>query len=99
MHSRLALALSLFFGLQAMQAYMIIGWSAQYLRDMGLTAAAAGLLLGMNAAVVIPLNAAVPPLTVRPHLQRPLLLFFMACYAAGWSGPLGRPAQPPRGCG
>ena len=85
-HSRLALALSAFFGLQAMQAYVIIGWSAQYLRDMGLSAAAAGLLLGINAAVVIPVNAAVPLLTVRPHLQRPLLLFFMACYVAGWTG-------------
>jgi CP family cyanate transporter-like MFS transporter len=30
--------------MQAMQAYVIIGWSAQYLRDMGLSAAAAGLL-------------------------------------------------------
>ena len=94
-HSRLAIALSVFFGLQAMQAYVIIGWSAQYLRDMGLSAAAAGLLLGINAAVVIPINAAVPPLTVRPHLQRPLLLFFMACYTAGWIGLWVAPLSAP----
>jgi CP family cyanate transporter-like MFS transporter len=94
-HSRLALALSVFFGLQAMQAYVIIGWSAQYLRDEGLSAAAAGLLLGINTAVVIPINAAVPPLTVRPHLQRPLLLFFMACYTAGWIGLWVAPLSAP----
>ena len=94
-HSRLAIALSVFFGLQAMQAYVIIGWSAQYLRDMGLSAAAAGLLLGINTAVVIPINAAVPPLTVRPHLQRPLLLFFMGCYTAGWIGLWVAPLSAP----
>jgi CP family cyanate transporter-like MFS transporter len=94
-HSRLAIALSIFFGLQAMQAYVIIGWSAQYLRDMGLSAATAGLLLGINTAVVIPINAAVPPLTVRPRLQRPLLLFFMSCYAAGWIGLWVAPLSAP----
>ena len=73
-HSRLAVALTVFFGLQAMQAYVIVGWSAQYLRDTGLSAAAAGLLLGVNSVVVIPVNAVVPALTVRPRLQRPLLL-------------------------
>jgi CP family cyanate transporter-like MFS transporter len=82
----MAWALAVFFGLQAMQAYVIIGWSAQYLRDMGLSAATAGLLLGVNSVVGIPLSAVVPGLTVRPHLQRPLLLFFMACYAVGWTG-------------
>jgi MFS transporter, CP family, cyanate transporter len=85
-HSRMALALMLFFGVQGMEAYIIIGWSAQYLRDAGLTAAAAGLLLGLNQVIGIPLSALVPALTVRPRLQRPLLLGFMACYAVGWIG-------------
>ena len=85
-HSRMAPALMLFFGVQGMEAYIIIGWSAQYLRDAGLTAAAAGLLLGLNQVIGIPLSALVPALTVRPRLQRPLLLGFMACYAVGWVG-------------
>jgi CP family cyanate transporter-like MFS transporter len=85
-HSRLAIALAVFFGLQATQAYVIIGWSAQYLRDTGLSAATAGLLLGLNSVVAIPVNAVVPALTVRPRVQWPLLLFFMACYVAGWTG-------------
>ncbi|CCG05482.1 MFS transporter [Blastococcus saxobsidens] len=85
-HSRLALAMAVFFGLQSMQAYVIIGWSAQYLRDTGLSAAAAGLLLGLNSIVGIPLSAIVPALTVRPRLQRPLLCGFLACYVVGWLG-------------
>ncbi len=81
-----ALVLAAFFGLQATQAYVVMGWSAQYLRDSGLSAATAGLLLGINSIVVIPVNAVAPVLTVRQRLQRPLLLGFMACYVIGWSG-------------
>jgi CP family cyanate transporter-like MFS transporter len=86
LHSRLALALAVFFGLQSMQAYVIVGWTAQYLRDSGLSAATAGLLLAVNSVVAIPVNAVVPALTVRPRLQRPLLLTFMVFYVAGWVG-------------
>ncbi|SNS02217.1 MFS transporter, CP family, cyanate transporter [Geodermatophilus saharensis] len=86
LRSPLALTLAAFFGLQATQAYVVMGWSAQYLRDSGLSAATAGLLLGINSIVVIPVNAVVPSLTVRQRWQRPLLLGFMACYAVGWTG-------------
>ncbi|SDE40337.1 MFS transporter, CP family, cyanate transporter [Blastococcus fimeti] len=94
-HSRLAIALTLFFGLQAMQAYVIIGWSAQYLRDAGLSAATAGLLLGVNSIVAIPVNALVPAVTVRPRAQWPLLSFFMCCYVAGWIGLWTAPLAAP----
>ncbi len=90
-----AVTLAAFFGLQAMQAYVIIGWAAQYLRDSGLDAATAGLLLGVNTVVVIPLNAVVPALTVRPHLQRPLLAAFGVCYVAGWLGLMLAPGTVP----
>jgi CP family cyanate transporter-like MFS transporter len=85
-HSRLAWSMATMFGLQAMQAYVIVGWVAQYLRDQGMAASSAGLLVGLNAVVVIPVNAVVPALSVRPHLQRPLLVGFLACYVAGWTG-------------
>ena len=85
-HSRMALALMVFFGVQGLEAYILIGWSASYLRDAGLTAAAAGLLLGLNQLIGIPLSALVPALTVRARLQRPLLLGFLTCYAVGWVG-------------
>jgi MFS transporter, CP family, cyanate transporter len=84
--SPLAVALAVFFGLQSLEAYVIIGWSAQYLRDSGLSAATAGLLLGVNSVVVIPLNAIVAPLTIRPRAQRPLLAVFVVTYLVGWVG-------------
>ncbi|MGY1590556.1 MFS transporter [Geodermatophilus sp. SYSU D00708] len=93
--SPMAIALAVFFGMQSMQAYVLIGWGAQYLRDSGLSAATAGLLLGVNTVVVIPLNAVVPVLTVRPRAQRPLLLGFVVCYVAGWLGLLQAPTTVP----
>jgi CP family cyanate transporter-like MFS transporter len=84
--SPLAIALALFFGLQSVQAYVMFGWVAQYLRDSGLSAAAAGLLLGVNTLVGIPLSAVVAPLTVRPGMQRPMLVAFVVCYVGGWVG-------------
>jgi CP family cyanate transporter-like MFS transporter len=85
-HSRTAWALTAFFGVQALQAYVVIGWSAQYLRDSGLSAATAGLLLGVNSLVGLPLSAVIPSLTVRPRLQRPLLAVFVGSYVVGWIG-------------
>lgn len=94
-HSRTALALTVFFGVQALQAYVVIGWSAQYLRDSGLTAATAGLLLGLNSVVGLPLSAVVPSLTVRARLQRPLLGTFVAAYVVGWVGLWQAPTAAP----
>jgi CP family cyanate transporter-like MFS transporter len=86
LRSRLAWSMVLMFGLQAMQAYIVIGWTAQYLRDQGMSAASAGLLVGLNAVIAIPVNAIVPPLAVRQRLQRPLLVGCICCYLAGWTG-------------
>lgn len=89
--SRLTWAMVVMFGVQSMEAYVIVGWTAQYLRDQGMPAGTAGLLVGLNAMVVVPVNAVVPALTVRQHLQRPLLVGFMACYVLGWTGLLLAP--------
>ncbi|WP_142023846.1 MFS transporter [Blastococcus colisei] len=94
-HSRTALALTVFFGVQALQAYIVIGWSAQYLRDSGLSAATAGLLLGLNSVVGLPLSAVIPSLTVRPRLQRPLLVAFVVAYVVGWLGLWRSPTTAP----
>jgi CP family cyanate transporter-like MFS transporter len=89
--SRLAWVMAAFFGLQAMQAYVIVGWTAQYLRDQGMSARSAGVLIGVNALIVIPLNAVVPLGTVRQRLQRPMLVAFICCYLVGWTGLLVAP--------
>jgi CP family cyanate transporter-like MFS transporter len=94
-HSPLAVALTVFFGVQALQAYVIIGWVPQYLRDNGLSAGTAGLLLAINTIVTIPINFAVPVLAVRPRVQRPLLIVFLAGYVAGWAGMWASPLSAP----
>ena len=84
--SPLTLTFAAFFGLQALQAFVLVGWLPSYLRDEGLSAATAGLLLGFNQVLVIAVHAVVPAFTVRPRLQRPLLLVFLGAYAVGWVG-------------
>ena len=84
--SPVAWALAVFFALQSIQAFVLVGWVPSYLRDEGLSAATAGLLLGLNQLLVIPVHAVVPALTVRQHLQRPLLGAFVAAYVVGWVG-------------
>src|SRR3712207_7555200 len=65
-----AVALAAYFGLQAMQAYVILSWTAQYLRDAGLDAATAGMLPGLKTEVSAPPITIVPPPSVRPRLHR-----------------------------
>jgi CP family cyanate transporter-like MFS transporter len=78
--------LTVFFALQSLQAYVIVGWLPSYLREAGESAATAGLLLGLNQLLVIPVHAVVPALLVRQNLQRPLLGTFIAAYVGGWTG-------------
>ena len=94
----MALALMVFFGVQGLEAYVIIGWSASYLRDAGLTAATAGLLLGLNQVIGIPLSALVPSLTVRPRMQRRCCSGSWPATRSGGSGS-GWPRARPRGSG
>jgi CP family cyanate transporter-like MFS transporter len=84
--TRLGLAMALFFGLQSLQAYAVFGWFAQLWRDHGYTAAQAGLLVGLIAAVSIPLSLWVPAAAARREDQRGLLLAVMSCYPVGYVG-------------
>jgi len=84
--TRLGLAMALFFGLQSLQAYAVFGWFAQLWRDHGYTAGQAGLLVGLIAAVSIPLSLWVPAAAARREDQRGLLLAVMSCYPVGYVG-------------
>ena len=84
--TRLGLAMALFFGLQSLQAYVVFGWFAQLWRDNGYTATQAGALVGLVAAVSIPLSLWAPAAVARREDQRPILLAVMACYPLGYLG-------------
>ncbi len=89
--TRLGLAMAAFFGLQSMQAYAIFGWFAQLWRDSGYSAAAAGALVGLLAAISIPLSLWLPAAAARRTDQRSLLIAVMACYPVGYLGLLLAP--------
>jgi CP family cyanate transporter-like MFS transporter len=91
--SPLAWSMAAFFGMQSLQAYAIFGWLPQIFRDAGFSAATAGLLLGVTAAISIPVSFVLPRLAVRLHSQAPLVLSLCACYLIGYGGLIVWPVQ------
>lgn len=84
--TRLGWAMAAFFGLQSLQAYAIFGWFAQLWRDQDFSAAEAGALVGVVAAVSIPLSLWLPAFAASRPDQRGVLLAVMACYPLGYVG-------------
>jgi CP family cyanate transporter-like MFS transporter len=83
--TRLGWAMVLVFGLQSLQAYSIFGWFAQLWRDNGYAAGQAGLLVGIVAAVSIPLSLWLPAACARRDNQVGLILWVVGCYLVGYS--------------
>lgn len=84
-------AMALLFGLQSIHAYVVFGWFALLWRDAGYSAAAAGLLVGLVAAVGIPLSLWLPTLAGRREDHRGLLWAVCACYPVAYAGLLVAP--------
>ncbi len=83
--TRIGWAMALFFGLQSLQAYSIFGWFAQLWRDHGYAAGEAGLLVGIVAAVSIPLALWLPAACARRESQVGLILGVVGCYFVGYA--------------
>jgi len=84
-------ALAGYFGTQSAIAYAMFGWFAQLWRDNGYSAATAGVLVGIIAAVGIPLSLVIPTLVARVRDQRVLMCAVMACYPVAFVGLLVAP--------
>jgi CP family cyanate transporter-like MFS transporter len=89
--TRLGWAMVLFFGLQSLQAYAVFGWFATLWRDAGFSAAEAGGLVGVVAAMSIPLSLWAPPMVARPGDQRWVLFLVIACYPVAYLGLIASP--------
>ncbi|MEU3020655.1 MULTISPECIES: MFS transporter [unclassified Nocardiopsis] len=76
----------LYFGTQSSIAYIMFGWFAQMLRDQGLDAQSAGVMLAYLTALGIPMSLVMPSLIVRVRDQRPFVVLFVAAYLAGFTG-------------
>jgi CP family cyanate transporter-like MFS transporter len=69
LRSPLAWTVTLFFGLQAFVAYVVMGWLPQVLMDAGVSRGDAGLLLGLISILAVPISLTVPAMAVRQGSQ------------------------------
>ncbi|WP_158893151.1 CynX/NimT family MFS transporter [Amycolatopsis anabasis] len=69
LRSPLAWIVTLFFGLQAFLAYVVMGWLPQVLMDAGVSRGDAGLLLGLISLIAVPISLTVPPIAARQGSQ------------------------------
>lgn len=85
-HSRTAVALMFFFGLQSMQAYTQFGWVPAAYRAGGLDASTAGLMLAIISFGGIPGGLLAPSIVARGrHLQK-WIVFFASMLVVGYMG-------------
>ncbi|GAA5170627.1 CynX/NimT family MFS transporter [Pseudonocardia eucalypti] len=88
-----ALALTVFFGCQSCNAYVVLDWLPTVLADAGVDPARAGIPLAVFGAAAVPASLLVPWLAARSDgAQRGLVLATALSYAAGYLGLLGAPA-------
>jgi CP family cyanate transporter-like MFS transporter len=85
-HTRMGWAMTAFFGLQSLHAYAVFGWFATLWRDAGFGAGTASALVGVVAAMSIPLSLWAPQAVARPGDQRWVLVLIMACYPVAYVG-------------
>ncbi|MCC3273447.1 MFS transporter [Arthrobacter zhangbolii] len=93
--SRIAVALSIFFGVQSMHAYVQFGWAAQIYRDAGLGQGQAALMAAIIAGLGIPGGLLMPVLVARSPRLRSYIVGLGICMVAGYSGLLLAPDTLP----
>ncbi len=89
--TRVGWAMALYFGLQALQAYVMFGWLPEILTDAGLTDTTAALQVALIAGVGIPIAAVAPAVLARLRDPRLLVVVLTGCYLAGYLGLLLAP--------
>lgn len=87
----LAWQVALFMGLQSALAFSALSWLAPLLRERGLDAATAGLVLSTLILVQLVTCLTVPAIAVRARDQRPLAILLVAGGVAGMVGLLLAP--------
>jgi CP family cyanate transporter-like MFS transporter len=88
---RLAWQVAMFMGLQSALAFSAMTWLAPILRERGLSAVAAGLLLSVLIVIQLVTCLATPALAVRASDQRGLAMLLVAGGTAGMLGLLYAP--------
>lgn len=91
--SRTAVALTVVFGLQSMNAYVQMGWLPLILQDAGIGPAAAGALASLVSACGIVGGLLLPSVIARSRHLPLIMLILGAVTAAGWAGLLIAPSS------
>lgn len=93
--SRQAWGLTVFFGLQALAAYTVMGWLPSILRDAGVPPTRAGLFLALTTMVGAPVSVLLPELASRHPDQRAWVLVLATSSGLAYLGLLLAPATAP----
>jgi CP family cyanate transporter-like MFS transporter len=80
---RLAWMVTLFFGLQSMSFYVVLGWLPSLYKSHGYSAAAAGGLVSLSSLVQIPTALVLPALATRMRRQHVLVVLAVLFTGAG----------------
>lgn len=91
-------ALSVYFGLQSLGGFVVMGWLPAIFVDAGLPGPLAGLLLAATAALAVPFALLVPVLADRPRARPLLVVGVSAAGVGGWTGVLLDPTGAPWLC-
>lgn len=93
--SRTAWMVAGYFGLQSTAAYVTMGWLPQILRDAGISAGTAGVMLAITMALGVPLSFVLPPLAARMRSQGPIAVALGVFQLVGFAGLWLAPAAAP----
>lgn len=93
--SKRAVALAAFFGVQSMQAYISFGWLAQILRDSGVSATQASLMVSLYSGLGLPAAMVVPGLVHRSRRLKAWVVLFTGLFTVGFGGLLLAPLAAP----
>ncbi|WP_312877736.1 CynX/NimT family MFS transporter [Lentzea indica] len=95
LRSPLAWVITVFFGLQSLFAYTVMGWLPAMLVDAGVDRNTAGMLLAVSMLLGVPVSLFVPPIAARFSSQGPMVLALGLLSFAGIFGMLVAPAAAP----
>lgn len=95
LRSPLAWTVTVFFGLQAFGAYIVMGWFAQVLMDAGVTRTDAGVLLGLISLLAVPISLVVPAVAARQGTQTWWIVGLSMAGVAGNIGLIVAPSAAP----
>ncbi|NYI86841.1 CP family cyanate transporter-like MFS transporter [Amycolatopsis endophytica] len=93
--SPLAWIVTVFFGMQACLAYIVMGWLPQVLIDAGVSRGDAGLLLGLVSLLGLPVSLIVPPLAAKHGSQSGWIVLLGVFGVAGVIGLMVAPGAAP----